>query len=41
MYEAPNSTYRLIDAFNAIVQDDTAKVATSSWAAGCEADVQA
>jgi hypothetical protein len=41
VYEAPNTTYGLIDEFNAIVQDDTAKVATSSWASGCEADVQA
>jgi hypothetical protein len=41
VYEAPNTIYGLIDEFNAIVQDDTAKVATSSWASGCEADVQA
>ena len=41
VYEAPNTTYGLIDEFNRIVQDDTAKVATSSWASGCEADVQA
>ncbi len=41
VYEAPNTFYGLVDEFNAIVQDDTAKVATSSWASGCEADVQA
>jgi hypothetical protein len=41
VYEAPNSFYGLIDEFNAIVQDDTAKVATSSWASGCEAGIQA
>ncbi len=41
VYEAPNTYYGLIDDFNAIVQDDTAKVATSSWASGCEAGVQA
>jgi|HubBroStandDraft_1064217.scaffolds.fasta_scaffold02729_4 hypothetical protein len=40
VYEAPNTTYGLVDEFNAIVQDDSAKVATSSWASGCEADVQ-
>jgi hypothetical protein len=41
VYEAPNTFYGLVDEFNAIVQDDTAKVATSSWASGCEASVQA
>jgi hypothetical protein len=41
VYEAPNTYYGLADEFNAIVQDDNAKVATSSWASGCEADVQA
>jgi Pro-kumamolisin, activation domain/IPT/TIG domain len=41
VYEAPNTYYGLVDEFNAIVQDDTAKVATSSWASGCEAGVQA
>jgi hypothetical protein len=40
VYEAPNTYYGLVDEFNAIVQDDNAKVATSSWASGCEADVQ-
>jgi hypothetical protein len=40
VYEAPNTFYGLIDEFNAIVGDDNAKVATSSWASGCEADVQ-
>lgn len=40
VYEAPITYYGLIDEFNAIVQDDNAKVATSSWSAGCEADVQ-
>ena len=39
VYEAPNTYYGLVDEFNAIVQDDTAKVATSSWASGCEAEV--
>jgi hypothetical protein len=41
VYEAPNTFYGLIDEFNSIVQDDNAKVATSSWASGCEAGVQA
>jgi hypothetical protein len=41
VYEAPPTYYGLIDEFNAIVQDDKAKVATSSWASGCEAGVQA
>ncbi len=40
VYEAPNTFYGLVDEFNAIVQDDNAKVATSSWASGCEAGVQ-
>jgi Pro-kumamolisin, activation domain/IPT/TIG domain len=41
VYEAPNTFYGLADEFNAIVQDDNAKVATSSWASGCEAGIQA
>jgi hypothetical protein len=41
VYEAPNTFYGLLDEFNAIVQDDTARVATSSWASGCEAAIQA
>jgi hypothetical protein len=44
VYEAPldlNPWAALVDNFNAIVQDDTAKIATSSWSSGlCEADVQ-
>jgi subtilase family serine protease len=41
VYEAPNTFYGLVDEFNTIVQNDNAKVATSSWASGCEAAVQA
>ena len=44
VYKAPldfNPWAGLVDNFNAIVQDDTAKIATSSWFSGlCEADVQ-
>jgi hypothetical protein len=39
VYEAPNTTYGYIDEFNQIVQDDTAKVVSSSWFSGCEAAV--
>lgn len=41
VYEAPNTFYGLVDEFNAIAQNDKAKIATSSWAAGCEASVLA
>lgn len=36
VYEAPASYVGLIDNFNAIVTQDTAETATSSWTSGCE-----
>ena len=41
VFEAPNTTYGLIDNFNAIVQADNAKIATSSWFSGCETQIDA
>jgi hypothetical protein len=40
VFEAPDTDYGLIDNFNAIVQDDNAKVATSSWFSGCESQIE-
>ena len=39
VYQAPNSTYGSIDAYNRIVSDDVAQSASSSWGF-CEADAQ-
>lgn len=39
VYEAPNSNAGYLDEFNQIVQDDTAKIVTSSWGSGCETQV--
>jgi len=36
VYEAPSTFVGLIDNFNAIVTEDTAQTATSSWFSGCE-----
>ena len=37
VYQGPNNSYGSLDAYNAIVADDTAKVVTSSWGF-CETD---
>ena len=39
VYEAPLTTAGYLDDFNRIIQDDTAKIVTSSWSSGCETTI--
>jgi Pro-kumamolisin, activation domain/IPT/TIG domain len=39
VYEAPQTDAGYLDAWNAIVSDDTAKTVTSSWGSGCETEI--
>ena len=39
VYEGPNSNAGYLDTFNQIIEDDTAKIVTSSWGSGCETQV--